>query len=670
MRKFVPWHSVVAIIDRFPFHANLGAQTPEKFNALVRRIEVEAHRYPRYYRTRLRLLAFLGYAYIFAVFGLLGAMLWGLHWLCLVWGMTSIVSIDFILVFIALAIIRLLWLDVPRPQGVPVTAADAPELFRAIAQYSRSLKAPACHHILLTDDLNAAVVQRPRFGLLGGQRNYLLLGLPLMQVLSPQQFRAVILHELRHLSGNDGRFSGWIHQMRQLWFDLAAGFETNQQGSWLFRHFFQWYAPFFKAYSFVLARANEYEADRTAARWAGVEAKAEALLQTHIYSQFLHTTVWPQLHNRAIAAAILPDQMVTTLLHALRRGPSLETARTTIELALMNITDTDDTHPCLGDRLRALDYTVDLNRLPSQPKETAAQYFLGRNLEHWLDQLDIDWVKQHQNSWMHRYRIRRRQLACLNRLTQKSTLEPLTLGELWQRAWLTQTLHYKTAAIPFFQSVLRRSPHHPQANYHLGKILVEQENWQGILHIERAMNHDPSLVIPGTELLYEVCQSRQQWHKADIYRQRRQQHQALWAIAHKERDHLRPSDPFHPHHLPLAECQQLSAYFHQCPEIQAVYLVKKVFVALDEPPRYVFGVIRSQRPGQTRNSWTDESFSQWLEAGLCFAADRKLVIFNPSSMALCKAIRQVDQAPLYVRQRSRLKEVGHLNSKKAPQMER
>ena len=140
---------------------------------------------------------------------------------------------------------------------------QAAGLFSVVDELTKSLKAPQFNHILLTADLNAAVVQRPRFGFIGWQINYLLLGLPLMQALSPDQFRAVVAHELAHLSGDDSRFSGWIYRVRQAWFELAEKFQSDRQGGFFFRQFFSWYGPFFKAYSFVLARAQEYEGRST-----------------------------------------------------------------------------------------------------------------------------------------------------------------------------------------------------------------------------------------------------------------------------------------------------------------------------------------------------------------------------------------------------------------------
>jgi hypothetical protein len=56
-------------------------------------------------------------------------------------------------------------------------------------------RTPRFHHVLVTDDFNAAVVQAPRLGLFGWYRNYLLIGLPLAKALTVEQFKAVLAHE-------------------------------------------------------------------------------------------------------------------------------------------------------------------------------------------------------------------------------------------------------------------------------------------------------------------------------------------------------------------------------------------------------------------------------------------------------------------------------------------
>ena len=679
-----------SIIKSAPLPFLLNPQSPEQFDAFVRSIENHASHHPKHYRLRLRLLAILGYVYIISVFTLLCALLLGLRYVLIRNGVGAATSIDPIIVMMGVGIIRLFLAYVPAPKGIPVTRSQAPMLFKEIDRFTATLNAPRFHNVLLTDDLNAAVAQRPRFGVMGWTKNYLLLGLPLMQVLSPEQFQAVMVHELGHLAGNDGRFSSWIYQVRRVWFDLAEQFELTHQGGWLFGRFFRWYGPFFKAYSFVLARANEYEADRAAAKWVGIKPKAEALLQLRIYSHFLYESVWPKVYRQTDGLTHPPGHIITGILNRLKRGPSMEDARSTVELALMKATNNDDTHPCLSDRLQALGYVVDLDALPIVPTPTAAEHFLGPDLEQWMDQLDIAWIEANQKDWTFRHRIWQQQCQCLDRLNKKvidariaalkgaklstdSRLSKLTPEENWKRAYLTWIFQDAKQAIPLFKDVLAQAPHHPHANFYLGKLLVEDDDWTGIPHLERAMANHPAFVIPGAELLYEVHQTRHQFTKAEGYRQRRQQHQALWAIAADQRMMLRLGDRFDSHDLPTAECQQIAEYLDQCDEIQMAYLVKKILpyptnasiappsnpihsslmrsLTDMNPPVYVLGIVRQFIAGRGADHLDDPAFSQWLRAGLCFSADLKIILFTHPSTPLCRAIQQANHSRIYVRPR-------------------
>ena len=131
----------------------------------------------------------------------------------------------------------------------------APKLFELIDEVCSQVDGPRLHNVLLTEDFNAGIVQTPRLGPFGWQRNHLLIGLPLLQALSPAEFRAVLGHEYGHLSGNHGRFSGWIYRVRQTWTQLLTTLhEQRRHFSFIFEWFLDWYAPFFNAYSFVLAR--------------------------------------------------------------------------------------------------------------------------------------------------------------------------------------------------------------------------------------------------------------------------------------------------------------------------------------------------------------------------------------------------------------------------------
>src|SRR5262249_21700409 len=150
--------------------------------------------------------------------------------------------------------------------------------------------APSSPHARIAKplDFNAAVVQAPRLGLFGWYRNYLLIGLPLVKALTVEQFKAVLAHEFGHLSKGHGGMSNWIYRQRLRWSRLIAALEAAESwGVFLFRPFLRWYAPYFNAYSYPLARANEFEADATSARLASRQAAAEALTAVNVVGSYL-----------------------------------------------------------------------------------------------------------------------------------------------------------------------------------------------------------------------------------------------------------------------------------------------------------------------------------------------------------------------------------------------
>src|SRR5262249_10392674 len=183
-------------------------------------------------------------------------------------------------------------------EGRRWTRQDAPQLFDLIDRLQRSLRATRFHDVLITEDFNAAVAQTPRLGLLGWYRNALLIGLPLMKALTRQQLASVLAPAFGHLAGGHGRRGNWVYRLRSGWARLAQALqERRSTASFAFRPFFRWYAPYFSAVSFPLARANEYEADAASARLPSPAAAAAALTSVNVVGRFLQSRFCPGLHR-------------------------------------------------------------------------------------------------------------------------------------------------------------------------------------------------------------------------------------------------------------------------------------------------------------------------------------------------------------------------------------
>ncbi|MGK7871773.1 MAG: M48 family metalloprotease [Xenococcaceae cyanobacterium] len=621
----------------------------EKFDALVEGIERYARQQPNYYKLRVALLAALGYAYILFVFLLLFGMVWALREAVVYTNSKDLIHhLNWIAFLLGLGIVRLFWANFPPPEGIELNRKQVPQLFALVDELTAALKAPKFHHILLTDELNAAVLQRPRFGFLGWQQNYLLLGLPLMQALSIEQFRAVVAHELGHLSGNHSRFSSWIYRVRKIWFEVAQNYQNKEQGGFfLFNSFFNWYEPFFSAYTFVLARANEYEADRCAAELAGVQNKAEALINIQINGYFLYETFWPRIYKQAATQPEPPDGIVTKLLGELSTGVAWEDAAKSLDLALAEKTDNDDTHPCLSERLSALGYQGNADQVPAKVKESAAGHFFGDTLESFAVQLDENWKKEIAKTWKRQHTRTQQQKRNLKALEAKAQNHALTVEETWKRAYLTWHLKGKEDAIPLFQEVLAQEPEHPLANYQLGKILLQKNDAWGISHMQKAIERDPELVISGCELLYLFYKQLGQLEEAEMYRQRGQQHCEAWKRSLQERTSVSSEARFIPHNLPEVEVRQIAEQLSGIPEVRKAYLVCKEVILFPEKPFYVLAITRRFVNGQGPNYKRDNELIDQLEIELNFSGTVRVLLLQENNTKLRKALRQVRGASIY-----------------------
>ncbi|MCL1474720.1 M48 family metallopeptidase [Argonema antarcticum] len=596
--------------------------TQEQFDVLVGGLEGFAGKQPGSYKLRVGLLAALGYAYIFLILAGLIGLLSLLVLIMLLSHSFNVYTIKFAILLLipTFIILRSLWVTFPPPIGLPLTRQEAPRLFALVDELTSKLQAPKFHHILLTNELNAAVMQRPRLGLFGWQQNYLIVGLPLMQALSQSQFRAVLAHEFGHLSGNHSRFAGWIYRVRktqeQIWQRLH---QSGQHGSSvLFDRFFNWYIPFFSAYSFVLARINEYEADRCAAELAGSKNAAEALINIQLKVKLLESEFWPSVEKQVYQQIEPPATIFTNMSAALANSLPLESANRLVEQALKLKTNNSDTHPCLRDRLYALGYLTNKGQelpLPAPVKISAAQELLGDTLNKLNAYFDRTWQQEMSTHWRQKYAYIQEVQKKLEALETKAQTQALSPEEAWERAGWTVEIKGESAAIPLLREVLITEPDRSEASYTLGSILLRQNDPDGINYIEEAMKKDPEYVLEGCDLIYYFLMQQEKVEEAKAYQKRSEAHYNLILLAQQERSNLSEKDKFIHHNLPQATVDRLRQQLSGYPQIKEVYLVRKDLKYFPEKPFYILGVKQqipwyrlhiSDRDGEIMNKLVSE----------------------------------------------------------------
>ena len=249
----------------------------------------------------------------------------------------------------------ILWSIIPRPErfrapGPTLEASSNPRLFKELNDVATKVGEPMPHEVYLVPDVNAGV--RERGGFLGfGRRRVMLLGLPLLQVLSISEMRAVLAHEFGHYYGGDTRLAPWIYKTRE------AIIRTVQHlsGSSSVLHLpFVWYGQLFLRVTQAISRRQEFAADALAARTVGARPLTTGLRTIFgaalAYDGYFRDEVVPVLN-----AGFLPPlaEGFTQFLHEPRVAEAVSKA-TEEEMKWPKV-HPYDSHPSLPDRIKALE---------------------------------------------------------------------------------------------------------------------------------------------------------------------------------------------------------------------------------------------------------------------------------------------------------------------------
>ncbi|HET9656302.1 MAG TPA: M48 family metallopeptidase [Kineosporiaceae bacterium] len=157
------------------------------------------------------------------------------------------------------------------PDGIPLTADQAPELWQSVQELAGIAGTEPPAEIVLVEDVNAAVSEDSRLlGLIGGRRR-LFLGIPLLVGLDVTQLRSVLAHELGHYSGRHTRLGAVNYRGRVAIVGTLS--ELTGLAAWLLRQ----YAKLYFVVEAAVSRRQELEADQASASAVGAQAAAGAL---------------------------------------------------------------------------------------------------------------------------------------------------------------------------------------------------------------------------------------------------------------------------------------------------------------------------------------------------------------------------------------------------------
>jgi Zn-dependent protease with chaperone function len=561
---------------------------------------------------RVVALALLGYAY---VLGLLAAMLaTAVAAVVLLPSPATIFLVTLPLGLVAAVLLRALWVRRPESGGLRVRRAEAPDLFALLDELGGELHAPRIREVWITGSFGAALAQEPLLGLLGPSRNRLFLGLPLLDCLTPEEARAVLAHELGHLSRRHGRVGCWVYRLRETWARVDAALGAGEWPSFLFRRFLRWYVPRFDAASLALAREHELEADRESARLAGVEATASALGRTAAAAGYLEERFDPELGKLADREQEPPRPL--ELMERELRAVADDAAAGRWLADALDAPEVESTHPSLRARLEALGLDPERVRpRPARVSASATTALLPADLALRLRRtLDDRWRAEVEEEWRAQHESAREAARRLAELEATGSWRDLPAAELTEHAGLVSRLHGLEAAERSWERVLELEPESGVALLALGELRAGRGDAGALDLLERAARAEPALAPAALTELAKAHGDAGRRTEAAAARMRAVEAERVLGEALAERSRLTAADELVPHGLPPETVAAVAAVLDRR-DVARGYLARKAPETLaDRYPVYVIGYVRRGRFGYERRGQKERLYDELAQA--------------------------------------------------------
>ncbi len=538
------------------------------------------------------------------------------------------------------------------PVGLTLRREEVPALFELLDQLRTEVAPMRFHTVLVTREFNAAVAQVPRLGVFGWFRSYLLLGLPLMQSVDAEEFKAVLAHEFAHLSNRDGGSGSWVYRIRRSWEQMIGNVERNGgRGSFALRPFVSWFWPRFNAHAFVLSRLQEYRADETGGRFAGKETMGRALTRIALRGRWMQQDFWPPVMRRVNDRPEAPERIYQEIGDAAKVPLDPTKARRWLEEALRRPTDHSDTHPSLLDRLRALGIAPSGGAVPAEPPvpgRTAADVFLGDRLPGIVASLSGTWRQELSPAWAARHEEVRQIRAGL-----VPEEEVRTLDDAWKWAAAMIDLEDDEAAMPWIARVLAMDSRHVGARFVSGRHLLAQGDARGVGVIEEVMFEERSLAMPALGLLHDFHSAAGNIGMLEELTRRADALDDFFQLVDQEREGVSKSDTLLPHSLPEDSLVELAGIFESEGDIARVQAVRKDVRHLPQTPMHVFSVTVKAPAFSLRSANADQELVARLIGRLPVEGTSFVFIHGKDMKWLGKRMSEIPDSLIYEKAKAR-----------------
>ena len=356
-----------------------------------------AQKYPNIYAALLVFLAIAGYAYLllFPVLLLMG--IWTLasyaimqqpsagvaHFLY--WGVITGIS--------ALVTIHLSKIKFYATQGIALDAPMAAKLHCLIDKFSEDIVIPKIDRIVVSEQLSIDLVKTPTTAIPFWSSNTLVIGLPLMQCLSPEYFECAVIRKLLQYTKRRHWLIKWLHQLRNVWMLYMNVLSKNITSSSLpLAIFFKVYAPLYRDLTTPIAHRNELEADLDTLQFVNDEDLLQTIEAVIVAKIYLDQQYWPKIQNTLKADQKAEVQPYSNLEEILKKGLTTKNTKRWLDSVFDHESHRLKAIPSLRARMHNIGRSR--IRIPERIEQTAAQVYLDNDYTVVVNGINRLWMQR------------------------------------------------------------------------------------------------------------------------------------------------------------------------------------------------------------------------------------------------------------------------------------
>jgi len=195
---------------------------------------------------------------------------------------------------------RLLSIRPREPLGLAISEALAPQLFALIDELQVIRGQMPIHRIIVTDRFELDIVKTRSFLLPVWSWNTLVIGLPLIQMMPPNVFRAMMGRKICQHSLLRNPLLHWLHQLNAAWRQYYACVADSRAVDMRFQAFF--YGAYSMLYAKLVepvARLDGLSADSYTLKVVNDEDIVESIEYLFVAGMFIEKMFWPKLREVA-----------------------------------------------------------------------------------------------------------------------------------------------------------------------------------------------------------------------------------------------------------------------------------------------------------------------------------------------------------------------------------